>query len=1068
MTAPRLVSPFVRTRTRLACTLGLLLAALTAALLPWWQWPPGDGGRPSGGRAAEAGKARAEPRDEAAAAAEARRRGKPVPVDTATTATSLTWALPEGGLRTRIHALPQRARNGEGRWAAIDTELERTDDAPGALGIRPANAPLPVRFSNGGARGAPGGARGGEDRSGRSYTRLPVTLRSDGSPAGESVLAEVEIDGHTIAYTWPGPLPEPVLDGPRALYPEVLPGVDLLLVAREEGGFGQLLIVKDREAAQQKALEAPAYGLRSKTAVFRHDETTGGVRALDEDGEEITSIPTPFAWDSSGQDPEASEARPRTSTATTADVLELSGLSGAEPGSRQAPMPTRLDGDGTGSARLHLDAAATGLLTDGEARFPLFLDPTLNSGWKAWTTAYKPYPNTSFYNGTNFNSGTSDARVGHEDDTNGTARSFWRMGYSSSLKGATVTSAKFKVLNNHSWSCTKRQFELYLTGAISSGTTWNKQPSWSTLQDKLSFAHGWSSSCADEYVSFDVKNAAQKGADGGWSSITLGMRATSESDTQTWRKFRATSATLEVVYNRKPNEPKYGKTSPGGDCVPGPGGGRTVGKTNLVLSATATDPDGNLKGLRFRFWKTGGTVPTGTLVTSLSSGKGSITIPSTSLEDKTTYSWDVRAEDSSGAVSTYFPPGTDPCRITVDGEAPPAPEVSSDVFPEATSDGATWATVKFGETGPITFSSPGAVRFTYAFEGLNAKEAKATSGTATVPDLKPPHSGPTYLHVYAYDAYGNRSERTNHPFYVPPRDAADGPGDTGGDGMPDLLIIDANGNLRTLPSDVGGELYGSLASSYTTGGKLNPSGHWYDPDAPDGMTAALITKHSDAYPGDGVTDLFARTPDGGFWLYPGDGYGSFNVDKRLRVLLPSNAPDPATWTQIKAVGDVTGDKLPDLFLRAGTAFWALTGYTGASFQEATLMNGNAWARRDVVNVADVDLDGTPDLLWRNLDNGNMYVRHGKPGTGPDSVDLHSLKLAVNSRDGDVRYGTNWSDTDIPVVVGIPDVNGDRIPDMWAVYGSDGKTRIYHPSKTNTNAAVKMVLSVDWRNIKSFG
>ncbi|URN12934.1 DNRLRE domain-containing protein [Streptomyces radiopugnans] len=567
-------------------------------------------------------------------------------VDTATTATSRTWALPGGGLRSQFHALPQRAKNEEGRWAAIDTGLERTDDAPGALGISPANAPFPVRFSNGTA----GGERGG-DRGERSYARSPLTARADGTPAdapaGETVLAETEIDGHAIAYTWPGPLPEPVLDGPRALYPEVLPGVDLLLVAREEGGFGQLLVVKDRKAAGQKALETLTYGLRSKTAVFRHDEATGGVRVLDRDGKEVGSVPTPFAWDSSGRDPEAPDAPLHTSTATPADVLRLSGLSGVEPGARQAPLPTGLDGDGTGSARLHLDAAAAGLLTDEDVRFPLFLDPTLESGRTAWTTAYKPYPNTSFYNGTNFSSGTSDARVGHEDDTNGTARSFWRMGYSSSLKGAEITDADFKVLNNHSWSCTARQFELWMTGAISSGTTWNKQPSWTALQDKKSFAHGWSSSCADEYVSFDVTNAAQRGADGGWSSITLGMRATSESDTQTWRKFRATSATLEVDYNRKPTEPKYGKTSPGGDCVPGPGGGRKVGKTNLVLSATATDPDGNLRGLRFRFWKTGGTVPSGTLVTSLSSGKGSVTIPSTSLEDKATYSWDVRAEDSA-------------------------------------------------------------------------------------------------------------------------------------------------------------------------------------------------------------------------------------------------------------------------------------------------------------------------------------------------------------------------------------------------------------------------------------
>ncbi|MFI5862382.1 hypothetical protein [Streptomyces sp. NPDC051546] len=1056
MPASPYLSPFVRTRTRLSLTIGLLLASLTAALLTWWQPDPTPA--TAGGEAGNARQASTGPKDEPTAVDEAVRSGKQVLIDTATTATSLTWALPDGQLRTETHALAQRAKNAEGRWAPLDNKLVRSDKAPRGLGVVPVNAALPVRFASGSDRKA---------RADRSFNRAETP--------GESLLAEAEFGGHTIAYTWPGALPEPVLDGPRALYSEVLPGVDLLLVAREEGGFAQVLIVKTPQAAQNKALAQVGYGLRSATATFRHDTEGNRVAVLDKDGAEVGSIPTPFAWDSSGRDPELPEGTAaRTATATPADVLKLSGLTGIEPGAKSAQLPVALEGDKTGTARLALDVAGTGLLADANVKYPVFVDPTMNAGWQAWTTAYRPYPNSSFYNGTNFSSGTSDARVGYESDTGGLGRSFWRMGFDPKMKGAKVTKATFKVLNNHSWSCTDREFQFYLTGSISSGTTWNSQPSWSTLLQKKSFAHGWNTSCPDEYEAFDssgVLAAAQKGADNGWPNITFGMRATSESDTQTWRKFRATSATFSVDYNRPPSEPTAGSSTPGGACVPGPGGGVTVGKTNIVLKATAKDDDGNLSKLRFRFWKTGGTVPAGTLVTApAGGGTVSLTIPVTlPLEDKATYSWDVMAQDAVGATSSVYPPGTEPCRVTVDGSAPPPPTVdeATTPFKRATSDGATWATVKFGETGPLTFASEGAAKFRYGWEGVYT-DVTAVNGAYTVPALKPPHAGPNWLHIFSLDSLGNVSARTDYATYVPPRDSADGPGDVGGDGIADLMIIDANGNLFSYPGSPGGELYGGLTGSYSRGpdGKpvLAPKAPWWS-----GTKAALISHYADVYPGDGSTDLFAVDPDGTFYLYPGDGYGTFNVDERLAIRLPANTPAPGTWESMKAIGDITGDKLTDVTVKVGTQFWLLSGYTGATFQTATLMEGSAWGPREIVNIADIDLDNTPDLLWRSLDSGTLYIRHGKPGSVAGSVDINSLKVAANSREGvDTAYGTSWTTTNISAIVAIPDVNGDRIPDLWVRYADTGNIKLYYPSTTNTNAAVKTVLAVDWRGIKSFG
>lgn len=1061
MTAPpRYLSPFVRTRTRLSLTLGLVLAALTAALLPWWH--PGGTTPTTAGGATDATPASTGPHDEAAAVTEALRTHKQVLVDTATTATSLTWALPNGQFKVRINAAPVRAKNAAGHWAPVDNTLKRTPKAPKGLGIAPVNAPVPVRFASGNAPHA---------RADRSFTRAETP--------GETLLAEVELAGHTVAYTWPGPLPEPVLDGPRALYSEVLPGVDLLLVAREEGGMAQLLIVKTPEAAHSEALATVSYGLRADDAVFRSDDKAKRVQVLDKAGKEIGSLPTPFAWDSSGRDPELPGGTGRrTATGTPADVLKLSGLTGVEPGAKSAPLPVGLDGENTGAAHLKLGFAATGLADRKDVAYPLFVDPPLNPGWQAWTVAYKPYPSTSFWNGTNFSSGTSDARVGHESETGGTARSFWRMDWDSKIKGADISSATFKVLNNHSWSCTTREFQLWRTGSISSSTTWNAQPSWSDEIQRKSFAHGWSSSCPDDYEAFNVKSAAQYVTDKGYSSLTLGIRATSESDVQTWRKFKATSAVVEATYNRNPNEPYNGSSKPGGACTPGPGAGVTVGKTGITLTVTAKDPDNNLSKVRFRFWKTGGTVPAGDWVTFAAGGDTkSITIPVTDarlkdLTTTTTFSWDAMAQDSNSptpATSTNYPPGTEPCRITVDPSGPSQPVVTSDVWLPVNADGTVWATQPFGTTGPATFESPEAVKFTWAWGGVAPVTVNATGGVATVPDLRPPNSGPNTLQVYAYDNLGNPSARTDYTFYVPPKNTADTPGDVGGDGIADLLVVDENGNLKTYPGQTNGELYQKLSSSYVMGadGKpaLDPAGHWYDPAT---GKAALIAHYADAYPGDGTTDLFARTPDGGFWLYPGDGYGSFDVNKRMKVRLPANAPAPSTWDTLKAVGDITGDKMPDFTVKAGTAFWILSGYSGGSIQTATLEEGTAWARRDIVNLADMNKDGTPDLLWRNMDNGNMYLRRGKPGTGTGSVDLNSIALAANSVAGDESFGTGWTDANVKYAIGVPDLNNDGIPDIWALFVSDGHMAIYNPSTTNTNSAVKTVISSGWMTKKAFG
>jgi hypothetical protein len=216
-------------------------------------------------------------------------------------------------------------------------------------------------------------------------------------------------------------------------------------------------------------------------------------------------------------------------------------------------------------------------------------------------------------------------------------------------------------------------------------------------------------------------------------------------------------------------------------------------------------------------------------------------------------------------------------------------------------------------------------------------------------------------------------------------------------------------------------------------------------DGGSSTVPALIAHGADSYPGDGTGDLFARMPDGKLYLYPGDGYGSVDISRRISVRLPSGSPDPADFDQI-IVADYNVDGRPDLFATTTAgAFWAFSGYTGATFATASKMATTAWAARDLVSVGDHNADGEPDLLWRTgATSGNLYIRYGKPDTTNGGSTIASLAAAADSLTGaDTVYATGWTMAAVPVthLYGTPDVTGDAIPDIWAL-ASDGTIKIY--------------------------
>ncbi|MFF3504462.1 DNRLRE domain-containing protein [Streptomyces sp. NPDC003247] len=738
---------------------------------------------------------------------------------------------------------------------------------------------------------------------------------------------------------------------------------------------------------------------------------------------------------------------------TDEQVFALPGLAGADPGTHLAAADAKLTAPGAASTGLTLLPDAD-LLADESTVYPVFVDPTIYGKTKNWTTAYKKYPSSSFYDGANYNSGTTEARVGYESTTWGLSRSFFRLGWSTSIKGAHVSSASIRLRETYSWSCSAREMQVWLTGSISSKTTWNNQPDWKSEIGTKSFANGYNSSCPDAYVSYDAKSVAQDAADGGWSSMTIGLRATTEDSAYAWKKFRAegdSAPKLTLVYNRKPKTPTSVAQSPGGGCD------RTtpyihIGKRDLTLSAVSSDPDDtstkqDLKYLDFELWRTGygDDKILDKNVTVTSAGKASATVAKTSFTNGYQYSWRVRAIDASGAASAYAPtsdPGV--CRFIFDSDKPNEPLVSSTAFPAADEDGSIWSTVKFGTAGNFTIApdeDTDITKFEWSFNTTTyASNKTVTAGASATVSLTPPTAGPNVLYVRAVDSAGNPSLGTKYLFYVTPRDAADKPGDTTGDGIADLYAISSNGNLLMYPSMTSGDLHVGLEAGQDDGvgllsdpdgdGQDHLPGYWMGSDG----KPALIAHGGDAVAADGVGDLFARMPDGKLYVYPGDGYGGVDISQRVTVRLPSGAPDPATFDQI-IVGDYDADGRADLFATAtGGEMWAFEGYTGATFLTLTKIASTAWLDRDLVSVGDHDKDGAPDLLWRSGASSRLYLRYGVADSAGGST-IASLATAAASKTGaDEIYAEGWDTTTVPVthLRGTPDVTGDAIPDIWAL------------------------------------
>ncbi|MEU7554052.1 DNRLRE domain-containing protein [Streptomyces sp. NPDC044571] len=980
---------------------------------------------------------------------QAERTGKEVEVTAARTANTSTWAQPDGLYRKKVYASAIRAKV-DGQWKPIDTRLERVDGgfAPKAVNER-------VVFS------------AGTPRASRRVSRTSLTLTQDTPAESWTELVRLNADGHELVVSWPGALPEPVIDESRALYENVRPGIDLVLTA-QDGGYSHVLVIKDRQAAADPLLGELKYRLSSPDLAFRLDTESGAVSARNEAGEEVAGSPSPLMWDSSGKVATTDNAlawKP-SEAARQHPTLGMAGLAGAE----GAHMEVAKAALAENTLSLTPDSS---LLSAPETVYPVFLDPSFKGHKHAWTLLYKTEGSSSFYNGQNYNaSGTNEARVGYESTTGGTSRSIFNFDFGTELHGTAIKRAAVYALQTYSWSCDRKPMDIYSTPYITSSSTWNNTTSYWTRKVATETAgYGYNSSCPDNWVAPDITGLVADAASSRWGALSLGFAAPNESDSYYWKKLLANgeyAPYLDITYNTPPDVPIAANMStyPGGPCVT-TGPGTSIGKTNVTFQVKGSDRDGlpNLNKLQIEVWDADSGQPIhNEWIPVNSDGVVTTEVPLDRFTSGRKYYWLSRAVDWDGVGSSGSGPldsgGGGWCTFTVDHVVPPAPGVSSTDFPGANRDNdpaPSWSVNPAGTKDQVikllgngtTAADIREYQWSLNRPAWDQKAVPAADGTAEL-RLQVNTAGPNVLYARTVTKAGNISPQTEYLFYVTPGAVQDTPGDVTGDGHPDLLAVDIQGNLRTYAGDERGDTDAYIPGAVRDGKTLE-AGYWKDANG----RRALIAHSTDWYPGDGITDLIARMPeDGKLYVYPGTGTGQFDVARRLEVILPASAPDPATFRQLVATEDITGDGLADMFaLDAAGGFWFFNGWTGASFTSYKKLAAN-WAPRDIVGVRDISGDNIPDLLYRDDANASrgLVLRKGKAGTN-GGVDITSLQAAANAEGGqDYTYATtSWSRAEHPMILGTPDSNGDGIPDVWAT-GTDANQFLFLGSRTAIGGA----------------
>jgi hypothetical protein len=474
---------------------------------------------------------------EALAQQYARQGHKNVLVTSRLSETEEVSAQPDGSMVWREYTRPVRVKRGD-QWVPVDT----------TLAVRPDGSIDP------------------------KASTLDISLSAGGPGSAKRPLVKVGNKGEEVGLTWTDDLPKPTLDGATATYPEVWPGVDLAVTA-DTMGFSEVLVVKTAEAAKNPKLSRITFGTYTSNTQVRARAQAGAgddLQVVDKTGAEVFSGDATRMWDSSGQ----------------GDRTEQ--VTGGADGARRAGM--RADVTPTG-VEVSPDQ---GFLADKGTHYPVYIDPEYYCSNTSWcgmqhhVVVQSGFPTAHNFDATGGSLG--ELLSGYEtSDSARISRSYVQMN-TAPIVGKSIHWAHLNTTVDHTWNCSgTTDSELWWTGPIDGGTTWNAQPGWNQEISTANVANCHDSGNVTQV--FEASDIVRRAASEGWQSGTFMIKSTVENNVSGWRKF-GLNPYLEVAYDSTPNNPTNLAMANGAlPCVKGDNRPWVDTRTPEV-QASVSDPDG--------------------------------------------------------------------------------------------------------------------------------------------------------------------------------------------------------------------------------------------------------------------------------------------------------------------------------------------------------------------------------------------------------------------------------------------------------------------------------------------